>query len=166
MAEWTVALPEAWGTAEFDPHFCEVIAEAELPRGRSALVVMAMLVDGTNLLALAWDRGTRLARMAPPDWKLEERFTGRPPGPGEGLLIKAWAIGLDCMLKARGDAERAQATDPEWEDRARALRVARTPEMLDAAWAAYQERDDVPAISRDDFAEALNLYARGGAADA
>lgn len=70
MPSYEVRLPEEWQTAEFDPHFCDVVAEATLPKGRKALVLWAMLLDGTCILALTWKGGARLARItapAPPD---------------------------------------------------------------------------------------------------
>lgn len=160
----TIELPPAWRTADFDPHMIEVVAEADLPKGRKALVVMAMLKDGTNVLALAWDRGTRLARSAPPDWKVEEHFTGRPPGPGEGTLITAWRLGVESMLAARTEAEADEARDPEGTDlRAMALFVSRHPDALDTAWQTYAEQHGgEPPLTRELFELGVQAIAEGG----
>jgi hypothetical protein len=161
MPEWSIELPEAWQTAPFDPAMTEVIAEVTLPKGRTALLVVNMLEDGTNVLALTWDRGVRLARIAAPDWKVEERFTGRPPGPGEGALIGAWRVGIESLMRSAREAAAEEAADPEGSaERSRALWVLRHPDALAAAWEAFcAEHDGRPPVTRELFEEGVKLLA-------
>jgi hypothetical protein len=157
--EFTIELPEAWRTAPFRPAFIEVLAEVELPRGRTALIVMGLLKDGTNILALTWDRGTRLARTCPDNgWALEERFTGPPPGRREGALIKAWQVGIEAMIQAGKDAQ-AEMSEPGWEPTP-AVFVMNNEDALEAAWQEYQQQEDATPLTREQFEAGIELLAR------
>lgn len=157
LAEFTLELPEPWRTAEFRPAFIRPIAEVTLPRRRSGLLLLALLKDGTNVIGLTWDRGARLARVGPDtDWKLEERFTGRPPGPGEGALIRAWRVGVNCLLQAGKDAEAELAAGFEPPP---ACFCIDNPEAMDYAWEEFQERNpDVP-VTREQFELGVEVLA-------
>lgn len=156
-SEWTVELPAEWQTAPFRPNFCEPIGEIKLPRGRSALLTLGLLKDGTNVLALSWDRGTRLARVSPDTgWALEERFTGRPPGPGEGALLKAWRSAIDALVQAGKDAA-AELASPDFTPTP-AVFCMNDEAALDAAYAAYCERAE--PVSREVFELGVEILAR------
>lgn len=104
--EWSVELPTAWQAAPFWPERVKVVATAALPRGREALLVNAMLRDGTCVIALTWDRGRRLARCGPAnDWGIEERFLGKPPAADEQVLLRLWKIAVNAQLEAVRQAE-------------------------------------------------------------
>lgn len=157
--EWTIELPEAWRSAPFRPGFVKVLGEVTLPRGRTALLVMALLKDGTNVLALTWDRGARLARTSPDTgWALEERFTGRPPGRGEGALIQVWKVGIDAVIKAGKEAQTDLANG--WEPGPATWCITHQ-ESLDAAYEAYTAREDVPPITREEFEYLAEVLAAG-----
>lgn len=155
--DWTIELPETWQTAPFRPGFIKVIGEAQLPRGRSALLVMGLLKDATNVVALTWDRGARLARVSPDTgWALEERFTGRPPGPGEGILIKLWKIGIDAMVHA-GQQTRIDMADPDFEPGPAAYCLS-NDDALDKAYEMYCE-SGAPHVTREAFELGVELLA-------
>jgi hypothetical protein len=158
-AEWTVALPESWQTAPFRPGFVRLVAEITLPRKRTALAVVALLKDGTNVIALTWPGGQRLARSSPDtDWAIEERFTGRPPGAGEGVLFALWKDCVDSLVHAGQRTREDMAagrikTGP-------AATVMHDPELLEMAYQEYLRRvgDDEP-ISRELFEIGVEIAA-------
>jgi hypothetical protein len=137
--EWTVELPEAWQTAPFRPGFARVVGEIKLPRKRTALGVMALLKDGTNVVALTWPGGLRVARCSPATgWAIEERFTGRPPGPGEGGLIKLWQICVEALVYAN----------------------VRVRELLKIAYQTYAERlpEGEEPVTREVFEVVVEMH--------
>lgn len=155
--DWVIELPEPWRTADFRPGFVKPLGEAQLPRNRSALLVMAMLKDGTNVLALTWDRGARLARVCPDtDWALEERFTGRPPGAGEGILVELWRIGIDAVV-ASGKAAHAEMATPDFKPTPAVFCLSR-PDVLDEAYEEYCARALAP-VTREQFELGVELLA-------
>jgi hypothetical protein len=145
--DWIVELPEEWQTAPWRPGFMRVLAEVTLPRKRQALLVMGLLKDGTNIIALTWDRGQRLARLNPGiDAGLDERFSGRPPGPGEGVLIRAWRVGIQALVHAG----KAAAADIAAGDIPAVAFVLADDDALEHAYEAYCASDG-PTLSREEF---------------
>jgi hypothetical protein len=151
-------LPEEWRTAEIRTTFVKVVGQVELPRGRAALGVMVLLKDGTNVFALTWDKGTRLARVCPDtDWALEERFTGRPPGPGEGVILKLWKLGIDSMIRA-GHEVKEEMAQPGWRPPP-AQFVMTSPEALAIAYQTYCANPTAPPMTREEFERGVELLA-------
>lgn len=156
--EWTVELPAEWNTAPYRPGFVRLVAEITLPRKRTALGVVALLRDGTNVVALTWPGGQRLARVSPDTgWALEERFTGRPPGPGEGKLFECWA---DCVAALVYAGQRTRADEAAGTlHLGPAATVMHNPELLEHAYQEYLERTEDAPISREMFELGVELAA-------
>lgn len=162
-SSWTLDIPEAWQTADIRPAFTKPIVEVKLPKGRAGLVVLTMLKDGTNIVALTWDRGQRFARIgAPTNGKLEERFTGRPPGAGEGNIVKAWRRAVDALLSASKEAKDYVSFNPAVDGDLAAVACMHDPVMLDKAYEIYCDRSDARGedpVSHEVFEQGIEILA-------
>lgn len=106
MSRWRViGVPEEWKTAP-------PLATREPLTGRfdcdsAPLSVSAVLLeDGSNIYALLFPGGQRLARTtADTDWAIEERFVGQPPKPQHTDTVdRVWRMTFDAMRAAAADA--------------------------------------------------------------
>lgn len=161
----SIELPEEWRTADVNPRFVEVVGTVDLPRGRQAVIVMLMLTDGTNIIAISWDRGTRFVRAtAHTNWAIEEKFIGASPAADEGVLLEAWKSAVELLSGSVKDTRAEIAADPEAAElRGLAVAVVSDPVAMDYAWEHYEHRD---RMTRDQFEELMRELAYGGEAGA
>ena len=102
MTAFTIALPPEWETAPFasiDP-----VAHGQLEDGQ-ALLASVLLADGTNIMAVTWPGGQRVARMGmPTDWAVQEHYTGElPPGAGAAVVERMWRAAVAAMVQGKAD---------------------------------------------------------------
>lgn len=161
IPDFTVELPPEWKTADWSVDHIAPIAEADLAYGK-ALLVMAMLNDGTNILALTWPSGQRLARMSPETgFAIEERFTGRSPQSGAAKIDEVWRLGVESMVRAGHEAERelGPATIKTDRDRARLL-LSNAPGAAEGLRHAYDMyRESHPDCSFETFEAGVQIIA-------
>lgn len=145
-AEWQLDLPREWKTADWDTSKLEVIAE--LPAA-GAVLVNAMLADGTNLIGMLWPGGQRLVRCTPDG--VDERFGARLPKKHRKVLSRAWRVAVKSLVAAKQAAERELGPPVvrTHRDRARWL-LSDAPGAAKGLRYAYEALDR-PDISFDDF---------------
>jgi hypothetical protein len=83
--------------------FTEVLFTKELDDGLAALAG-GVLDDGTNLHALVFPGGQRLARHAPPDWSLETRLSGTQ----RTEMDEMWGATLEALANGMAEAKRLE----------------------------------------------------------
>jgi hypothetical protein len=104
-------MPDGWITSPvLDSN---VFAEGQCPAGLCALTGV-LLRDGTNIYALTWPTGQRVARTChATGWSIEERFDGEQPSSDDDPRARLWSIAIEGMVRA------AQETRDELEGRIR-----------------------------------------------
>jgi hypothetical protein len=89
-----IKFPPEWiGVARFT--LVEPIAEAEIDGGK-ALLVLAVLSDGTNLAAVTYPEGQALLRIAPMSNTVESRLSGVRPS-ADPKTDAIWGIAVGSM---------------------------------------------------------------------
>jgi hypothetical protein len=92
-----IDFPREWvGLSRFTR--TEIVASADV-KGGKALLVMAMLSDDSNLMALCYPGGQAALRIARMANTVESRFSGRKPSV-DPLTEKMWGIAVESMHAA------------------------------------------------------------------
>jgi hypothetical protein len=99
VAAFEIQWPDGWITAE--PKAVNVWQVERVPDGL-AVLVGALLTDGSNLGALVWPRGSRFVRHSPTtDWAIEERFDHEPlNGEDEVVIGRMWRVQMEALVAA------------------------------------------------------------------
>lgn len=103
--DFVVELPTAWETGAIIA--VSVLAVGHLEPGEDAHLISAILGDGTNVIAVTWTGGQRIARMGPTTrWGVQEHYTGHLPARGEDVYTHMWKVAIESLIEAKDHASR------------------------------------------------------------